>query len=106
MVVFGLELGLSLVWLLLDRETRHTVEQYVIASPSQVFERGRVWTLATSVFLEQSFLSLILHGFVLFAFVPTLERFWGTPRFLRFAAITSVVGTTAGCLAGLATGGI
>jgi len=104
MIVLGLEIGLSLVWLMLDRATRATLDEYIIASPSQVFERGRVWTLATSVFLERGFVQLILHGFVMFAFVPVLERFWGTARFWRFFAITSLVGTLAGCLAGLATG--
>lgn len=104
MVVLGLEIGLTLVWLMLDRETRHMFEQYTLASPSQVFERGRVWTLVTSVFLETSLLSLILEGLVLFSFVPSLERFWGTPRFYRFFAITSLAGTLAGCLVGLATG--
>jgi membrane associated rhomboid family serine protease len=33
---------------------------------------------------------------VLFMFVPTLERFWGTKRFYRFVAITSIVGSLAG----------
>jgi len=104
MIVLGLEVGVSLVWLLLDRGTRATLQDYIVASPSQVFEHGRVWTLATSPFLEPSFLSLILHGLVMFAFVPVLERFWGTARFWRFFAITSLVGTAAGCLAGLGTG--
>jgi membrane associated rhomboid family serine protease len=97
MIVLGVEVGLSLVWLLLDRGTRATVGEYLVATPSQVFEHGRVW-------LEPSFLSLILHGLVMFAFVPVLERFWGTARFWRFFAITSLVGTLAGCLAGLGTG--
>jgi len=30
-------------------------------------------------------------------FVPTLERFWGTARFYRFVAITSLVATAVGC---------
>jgi hypothetical protein len=37
-------------------------------------------------------------------FVPTLERFWGTPRFYRFFAITAIAGMAGGLLAGLATG--
>jgi membrane associated rhomboid family serine protease len=69
-----------------------------------VFHGGRVWTLATSPFLETDVLSLLLSLFVLWAFVPTLERFWGTPRFYRFFAITSLAGTIAGTLAGLALG--
>jgi membrane associated rhomboid family serine protease len=62
-----------------------------------------VWTLATGAFLEINFIALILHVSVLWMFVPTLERFWGTARFYRFVAITSLAGTTAGCALGLVT---
>jgi membrane associated rhomboid family serine protease len=34
-------------------------------------------------------------------FVPSLERWWGTPRFLAFALTTSVVANVFGTLAGL-----
>jgi membrane associated rhomboid family serine protease len=63
-----------------------------------------VWTLVTGVFLERNFLALVLHVSVLWMFVPTLERFWGTARFYRFVAITSLAGTVAGCAFGLAIG--
>lgn len=96
LIVAGLEVGLSLVWLMSNREARVGIEDWVAATPSNVFEHGRVWTLATSPFLEKSFLGLILHVLVLWMFVPTLERFWGTPRFYRFVAVTSIVGTAAG----------
>lgn len=104
MIVLGLQVGLSLVWLLANDAARSSLGQWIVASPSQVFERARVWTLATSPLLEIDFLALLLTGLMLWMFVPTLERFWGTARFFRFVVITSIVGTTAGCLAGLATG--
>jgi membrane associated rhomboid family serine protease len=102
LIIAGLELGLSLVWLLSDPETRLQMSRWLEATPSGVFEHGRVWTLATGVFLERNFLALVLHMMVLWMFVPTLERFWGTPRFYRFVAITSLAGTVAGCAFGLA----
>ncbi|HEU4733161.1 MAG TPA: rhomboid family intramembrane serine protease [Kofleriaceae bacterium] len=102
LIVAGLELGLSLVWLLSDPQTRAQLSSWLEATPSAVFEHGRVWTLATGVFLERDFLALVLHMMVLWMFVPTLERFWGTPRFYRFVAITSLAGTIAGCAFGLA----
>jgi len=104
LIVAGLELGLSLVWLLSNQEARISFAEYLVATPSNVFELGRVWTLATSPFLELDFLGLILHMLMLWMFVPTLERFWGTGRFYRFVAITSLAGTVAGTLAGLALG--
>lgn len=104
MVIAGLELGLSLVWLLVDKPTQLKLAQYVLATPHNVFVEGRVWTLITSNFLELGFIGLILHMLVLWQFVPTLERFWGTGRFYRFVATTSVVGTAAGTAVGYALG--
>lgn len=104
LIIAGLELGLSLVWLLSDRATRGLMSSWLEATPSSVFEHGRVWTLATGVFLQPNFLALVLHMMALWIFVPTLERFWGIARFYRFVAITSLAGTAAGCLFGLATG--
>jgi membrane associated rhomboid family serine protease len=104
LIVAGLELGLSLVWLLSDVATRAQLSQWLEATPTNVFEHGRVWTLATGAFLERDFIALVLHVTVLWMFVPTLERFWGTNRFYRFVAITSLVGTLAGCAFGLVTG--
>jgi len=104
LIVAGLELGLSLVWLLSDLATRAQLSQWLEATPANVFEHGRVWTLATGAFLERDFIALVLHITVLWMFVPTLERFWGTNRFYRFVAITSLVGTLAGCAFGLVTG--
>jgi membrane associated rhomboid family serine protease len=106
MTVLGLEIGLSLVWLMSEKPTRHQIEDYTVATAERVFHDGKVWTLLSSPFLLEKFLSLIIHGFVLFMFVPTLERFWGTPRFIRFFAITAVAGTLAGTAMGLATGNV
>jgi membrane associated rhomboid family serine protease len=104
LIVAGLELGLSLVYLLSDEATQKLFRQWLIATPENVFVAGRVWTLATSVFVETHFIALVLHMAVLWMFVPTLERFWGTARFYRFVAITSLVGTLAGCGFGYAIG--
>jgi membrane associated rhomboid family serine protease len=104
LIVLGLQVGMSLVWLLSNASAKAALGEWLVASPSQVFERGRVWTLVTSPALEIDFLALLLSALMLWMFVPTLERFWGTPRFFRFVAITSVAGTVAGCLMGYATG--
>jgi membrane associated rhomboid family serine protease len=104
LVVAGLEIGLSLVWLLCDHDARATILDWLAATPSNVWRHGRVWTLATGALLEPDFLALLLHAVVLWSFVPTLERFWGTARFYRFVAITSLVGTTVGTAVGLAIG--
>jgi membrane associated rhomboid family serine protease len=102
--MLGAQLAISLIWLMGNRELRVMLAEWLVASPSQVFEQYRVWTLLTSPIVEMNFISLLLTGLMMWMLVPTLERFWGTARFLRFAAVTSIAGTVAGCLVGLATG--
>ena len=104
LIVAGLQVGMSLVWLLADDSAKATMADWLAASPANVYTHGRVWTLVTSPLLEVDFFSLLLSLFMLWMFVPTLERFWGTARFYRFVVITSIVGTIAGTLMGLATG--
>src|SRR5262249_10736827 len=53
---------------------------------------------------ELDFIQLVLALLLLWMFVPKLEDFWGTPRFLRFVAITSIAGAIVGTLVGLLTG--
>ena len=100
LVIAGLELGLSLIWLLANKEAKGDIALLLVASPSQIFEDFKLWTLVTSPLLEMQFLGLLLHVLMLFTFIPTLERFWGTGRFYRFVAITSIVGTIAGVAVG------
>lgn len=100
LVVLGLELGVSLIWLMSRQDARTSIGQWALAYPTNVFERGRVWTLVTSPLLETSFVSLLFLAFTMWMFVPTLERFWGTARFYRFVIATSVAGTLCGTLVG------
>lgn len=104
LIIAGLEVGLSLVWLMANPDARATIAQWLVATPSNVFEHGRVWTLVTSPLLEVRFLTLLLHVLMLWMLIPTLERFWGTARFYRFVAVTSVVGTAVGVSVGQLAG--
>jgi membrane associated rhomboid family serine protease len=104
MAILACEVGLSMVYLLINDGARADLEAYVVASPAQLFERYRVWTLVTTPFLQPNFLNLLFDGFMIWGIVPVLERFWGTPRLYRFFAITSLIGVIVGCLVGLAIG--
>lgn len=104
LVVGLLEIIASVVYLAMDYGTRDAIVEYLVATPDHVFVHGRVWTLVTSSLLQLSFLSLLLHAFILWQFAPTLERFWGTARFYRFAAITAIAGNLGGVLVGFALG--
>src|SRR5687767_11067547 len=98
MILLGIQIGLSLVWVMSNKEVRATIGEYLVASPSQVFEQYRVWTLVTSPLLEIDFIGLIFTALMMWMLVPTLERFWGTKRFYRFVAVTSIAATLAGTL--------
>ena len=104
LLILGMQLGLSIVYQHAPTKTRALLIEWLIASPSQIFERGRVWTLVTSPFLELDFLSMLLTAVAMWVLAPILERFWGQVRFYRFFAITSVVGMAAGVLLGQAIG--
>jgi membrane associated rhomboid family serine protease len=104
LILAVLQLVVTVVWLCLTDATKAELGPWFVATPAFIFEQGHVWTLVTSPFLELNFVSLVLSLLMLWMFVPTLERFWGTPRFLRFAAITSIVGGLAGAGMGMLTG--
>jgi len=103
-ILLFLEVGTTLVWLFLDKSTQQRLAEWVVPTAETVWRHGRVWTLITGAFVEPDFLSLLLQGVMLWLFVPALERWWGTPRFLRFAAFTTLTGMVFGTLAGLALG--
>lgn len=98
------EVGLSLVYLLSSVEARATLASWLQASTDQVWHGLKIWTLVTTTFLEVDFVSLIFHGLMLWMFLPTLERWWGTRKFLLFALWTTLAGNIAGTLVGLALG--
>ncbi len=98
------EVGLSLVYLLSNREAQSHLASWLVASADQVWRELKIWTLLTSAVFEIDFVSLIFHGLILWMFMPTLERAWGTRKFLLFALWTSLAGNTVGTLSGLALG--
>lgn len=100
------EVGLSMVYLLSNQEARHHLASWFVASSDQVWRDLKIWTLLTSAVFEIEFISLLFHGLILWMFLPTLERWWGTRKFLLFALWTSLAGNIAGTLAGLALGSV
>ena len=96
------ELGLSLIFLLMETEVRVEMAHWLTATSVQVWEDLKIWTLVTSSLMNNQLVSLLVHGLILWLFVPTLERWWGTKKLLLFALWTSLAGTVAGTLLGLA----
>ena len=104
LILAVLQLLVTITWLVLDAPTKAQFARWFVVTPRNIFENGHVWTLVTSPFLEDNFINLVLSLLMLWMFVPTLERFWGTKRFLRFVAITSVIGGLAGAGVGMLLG--
>ncbi|HSD89809.1 MAG TPA: rhomboid family intramembrane serine protease [Kofleriaceae bacterium] len=104
LILVVLQLVVTIGYLVVGKPLQVWMQEWLVLTPHHLFHQGRVWTLVTSPLLELQFVSLILTLLMLWMFVPTLERFWGTPRFYRFALITSVVGGLAGAATGLALG--
>jgi len=102
--VFALEVGVSLIWLLSDAATKAKIDMYAVATPATVFEQGWAWTLVTSIFIERSFIYLLLDGVMIWTTWPILERFWGTARFYRFFVVTALLGSVAGTAMGFIIG--
>lgn len=59
-----------------------------------IFE-GQWWRLLTPIFLHQSFTHLLLNGFSLAIFGPTLERFLGSFKFVLFFLTTGLIANVA-----------
>jgi len=95
-----MEVGFSLVYLMSELKVRADIVSWLVATPDTVWREGKVWTLVTSGVLEIDFVSLIFHGFILWMFVPVLEKWWGTKRFLFFVLWMTLIATTVGTLVG------
>jgi membrane associated rhomboid family serine protease len=98
------EVGLSLIYLASQPAVKAQMESWLTATPHQVWGAFKLWTLVTSPLLQTDVLGLLLDGLLLWMFLPQLERWWGTNRFLRFALYTSLAGTIGGTLVGLLIG--
>ena len=95
------EAALSLLYMLSSRDVQQVLFDWLAATSNHIWQQGKVWTLVTGAFFHPDFVSLLFHGLILWMFVPVLERWWGTKRFIRFAIWTSLAGGLAGTLIGL-----
>ena len=61
-------------------------------SPQDVLERGRVWELATYLFVHSpvAFTHILFNMLAVWMFGVELERRWGTTEFVKYYAITGI----------------
>lgn len=93
--------SLSFFFLLSKDEMRLEIARFAAATGESLWVDFKIWQIVTSPFLEVEFIAVLFQGFMLWMFIPALERWWGTKRFLKFAAYTSVTGVVVGTLAAL-----
>jgi len=77
----------------LDPSLTDYVMYYLGQVPRYSLTKGFIWQYVTYLFLHAGGFHLFWNMLVLWFFGPSLERFWGLPRFLRFYLI---VGAGAG----------
>jgi membrane associated rhomboid family serine protease len=94
----------SLLFLLAGREAQVALAQWLVASTDGIWRQGKIWQLVTGPLIEPQFIGLVFQALMLWIFLPALESWWGTKRFVQFAVITSVTGVFVGSLAGLLLG--
>lgn len=104
LILLFLHVGMSLIWIFVDVSVRADLYEWLMPTATSVWREGKVWTLVTGPFIDPEFVGLMMSAVLLWIFVPQLERWVGTPRFLRFALYTGLAGTVAGTLMGLALG--
>ncbi len=99
--LIGIEVGLFLVYLFGGPATRAGFVDWLAATPRSTILEGHVWTVVTASLFNVSGMAFFFDILMLWLFVPVLESWWGTRRFLVFLVATSVVGNAASALAGL-----
>lgn len=99
-------LATSLLFGMSSKVGKARMAEWLVPTGDSVWHSGKVWTLLTGPFLEVDILSLVLAAFMLWMFLPVLERWWGPRRFALFVGVTAVVGTITGTLIGLSLGGL
>jgi len=58
--------------------------------PEEVIRQGRVWQLATYMFLHAGVFHILFNMLALWMFGAELERMWGTRYFLKFYFVTGI----------------
>jgi membrane associated rhomboid family serine protease len=73
-----------------DEAVLRGVFAWLALSPYNVFHNLRIWQLATYLFLHGGIWHLLVNMFTLWMFGITLEKDWGTRRFLKYYFICGI----------------
>jgi membrane associated rhomboid family serine protease len=91
------------VWLFGGPQMREFFARELVLTARGAIEERRLWQLLVAPLINVNGITLLFDGLMLWLFVPALERWWGTQRFLKFFAATSFTAAVASALVGLMT---
>lgn len=96
-VIIAINIAVFLGWFFAvsNGDTRFMSDHF--ATSEIHLSNGAVWTLVTSVFSHLNVWHLALNMFVLYSFGVTLERMWGTRKFVIFYLVAGIVSGLAHC---------
>jgi membrane associated rhomboid family serine protease len=95
--------ALFVLWVMGGETLQAQMARWLVLTPGSLLD-GHVWKLATGPIFTTSGFDAFFDALMLWMFIPTLERFWGTRRFVWFFVWTALVGSAAGVLVGIALG--
>ena len=96
-VLLGSIILVYLVEVVLSRNLEPTIDVlYLLGGKSNPdIKAGQYWRLIAPMFLHGSILHILFNGYSLFALGPTVERFFGTLRFLAVYFVAGLAGSVA-----------
>jgi membrane associated rhomboid family serine protease len=65
---------------------------YLVLSPERVYAHYEVWRLVSALFVHLDPSELLMNALALWLFFPSLDRRWGSSRFVGFFFATGLVG--------------
>ena len=99
--LIAIQVGVFVVAVFLDPASLGRLVDALVLTPAAL-ANGHVWKLLSTTLVTLDVWTLVFDCLVLWLFLPALEDWWGTRRFLWFFVWTSLVGNTVGALVGLA----
>ena len=94
----AITIAINLVVFVLWQVARETpsVEDFMVLNflvSGDAVTEGRIWTLVTSAYSHLEMWHILVNMFVLWSFGVTLERGWGSRRFVQFYLACSIAGS-------------
>jgi membrane associated rhomboid family serine protease len=103
MWILFVQVGAFLVYVFSGDQTKADLVSALLLTGDSL-KQGHVWKVVTTTLLTLDGFSLLLDALMLWLFIPSLEGWWGSKRFLVFFAATSLAGNLVAGLVGMAVG--